>query len=146
MKTQMQDMMMLIIFFLTSSSSKNTGKLYYFCKTSTRDSNDSKRLGIVAQTDGQRWAFQQRVEFERSFSSSSSSHDRHDQRGWVFARTVERWKKLGFGVVGLCREFWVLPVGSKQHTSKKNKDPRSWVEVRGLSCGMMMRMMMMMME
>jgi hypothetical protein len=50
---------------------------------------------------------------------------------------------LGFGVVGLCREFWVLLVGNKQHTSKKNKDPRSWVEVRGLSCGMMMRMMMM---
>jgi hypothetical protein len=76
-------------------------------------------------------------EFERS-----SSHDRHDQRGWVFARTVESWKKLGFRVVGLCREFWVLLVGNKQHTSKKIKDPRSWVEVRGLSCGMMMRMMM----
>jgi hypothetical protein len=44
-------------------------------------------------------------EFESSFFSSSSSHDRYDQRGWVFAGTVERWKKLGFGVVGLCREF-----------------------------------------
>jgi hypothetical protein len=62
--------------------------------------------------------------------------------GGVFARTVESWKKLEVGVVGLYREFWVLLVGNKQHTSKKNKDPRSWVEVRGLSCGMMMRMMM----
>jgi hypothetical protein len=81
-------------------------------------------------------------EFEPSFSSSSSFHDRHDQRGWVFARTVERWKKLGFGVVGLCREFWVLLVGNKQHTSKKYKDRRSWVDVGGLSCGMMMKMLM----